>query len=74
MALKPAWVECPNCDYEGKPKTYTPGSGLIELVLWICLLIPGLIYSLWRHSARYYGCPECQYKHVKSFRRRPKED
>ena len=28
------------------------GSLLIEVILWLCYLIPGLIYSIWRHNAR----------------------
>lgn len=31
----------------------------IELVLWLCFIIPGLIYSLWRLSTRSPGCPSC---------------
>jgi hypothetical protein len=34
---------CTNCGYTGWPKTVTKGSVFIELVLWICLLFPGLI-------------------------------
>lgn len=51
---------CPNCFTQGKPKLYTKGSILIELVLWLCLIVPGVIYSLWRHtSGRYWGCSHC---------------
>lgn len=35
------------------------GSGFLEIVLWFCFLIPGLIYSLWRGSSRKYVCPSC---------------
>ena len=50
---------CTNCGYQGKPKTITKGSIIMELALWICFLLPGLIYSIWRLSSRYEGCPEC---------------
>ena len=50
---------CTNCGFKGKPKLITKGSILIELVLWICLILPGLIYSIWRHASRYKGCPSC---------------
>lgn len=33
-------------------KTYTPGSIWIELALWIMFFPAGIIYSLWRVSAR----------------------
>lgn len=29
-----------------------PGSGAIELVLWLFALLPGVIYSIWRRSGR----------------------
>jgi len=57
-------ISCPNCKYSGEGKLHTPGSILIELVLWLCFLIPGLIYSLWRHAARKVVCPRCGYEHV----------
>jgi hypothetical protein len=51
---------CTNCGTIGAPKTYTKGSMLIEILLWLCLLFPGLIYSIWRLASRYKGCPACQ--------------
>jgi len=50
---------CPNCGTTGLPKTFTKGSILMELCLWLLFLIPGLIYSLWRISSRYKGCRQC---------------
>lgn len=35
------------------------GSLLTEAMLWIFFLIPGLIYSIWRHSTVYDGCGKC---------------
>ena len=55
---------CTNCGFRGKPKCFTKGSILIELVLWICLIVPGLIYSIWRHTSRYNGCPTCGAAHM----------
>lgn len=52
-------VSCSNCGHEGKPKTYTGGSTIVELALWLCFLAPGVIYSLWRLSTRCYVCAEC---------------
>jgi len=63
------YIKCPNCGFEGTAKRFTPGSILIEIVLWLMLLIPGLIYSLWRHSSKYWGCPQCDFKHVKKVKR-----
>ena len=50
---------CPNCLNQSKPKTKIRGSILIEIILWLCLIIPGLIYSLWRSGSRYKVCPSC---------------
>jgi ssDNA-binding Zn-finger/Zn-ribbon topoisomerase 1 len=57
-------IKCPNCGYEGEAKTYTKGSLAVEIVLWLFFLLPGLIYSVWRLSSRYEGCPKCGYEHV----------
>jgi hypothetical protein len=50
---------CPNCGSRGEPKTNTRGSIAIEILLWLCLLIPGLIYSIWRSTTKYKACPSC---------------
>ena len=59
MSYKEAYI-CRNCGYVGLPITITPGSFGIELLLWIAFLIPGIIYSIWRLTARYKGCPQCK--------------
>lgn len=51
---------CPACGWSGVPKKETPGSIFIELVLWLAFLVPGLVYSLWRMSARREVCAECR--------------
>jgi hypothetical protein len=50
---------CTNCGFRGKSKRVTKGSFLIELVLWLMLIVPGLIYSIWRLTSRYSACPQC---------------
>src|ERR1022692_2329714 len=50
---------CPGCGTRGSPATKTKGSIFIEIILWLCLLIPGLIYSIWRMTTRYKVCPSC---------------
>lgn len=52
-------VVCTSCGYVGEPIAITKGSIWIEVVLWLCFLVPGLIYSIWRLSTRYDGCPSC---------------
>lgn len=51
---------CTACGERGSGKVITKGSILIELILWLCFLVPGLIYSIWRHSSRYNGCRSCK--------------
>jgi len=50
---------CTNCGFKGKPKKNTKGSIAIEIVLWLAFIIPGLIYSIWRMTTKYYACPKC---------------
>lgn len=50
---------CGHCGSVGKPAKVAPGSILIELVLWLFLLVPGLIYSLWRVGSKRPTCRNC---------------
>ena len=63
LKYKSFWVKptiyCPNCWYEGKAKLTAKWSLWVEIVLWLFLLVPWLIYSTWRWSNRYYVCPKC---------------
>ncbi len=52
-------IVCPACGYIGLPKRDVKGNGGVELILWLCFLIPGIIYSLWRSGSRYNACPVC---------------
>jgi len=50
---------CPNCGNYIVPEKKVRGSIFIEIVLWLFLIIPGLIYSIWRLSSKYKACPVC---------------
>jgi hypothetical protein len=50
---------CTRCGHAGNPRTITPGSRILELLLWCFFLIPGLIYTTWRSSVSRQGCPYC---------------
>lgn len=50
---------CSNCGYSGQAKKVTKGSTLMELVLWLCFIFPGLIYSIWRLTTKHMACPKC---------------
>ena len=53
-------IVCKNCGYTSKSRNYTKGSILAELVLWLLFLLPGLVYSIWRLTTKYSGCPKCK--------------
>lgn len=52
------WV-CTSCGYVGTPGTVTKGSAVLEVFLWLCFLVPGIIYTVWRLMSRQDGCPRC---------------
>jgi len=50
---------CTTCGHEGETETRTRGNMAIEVVLWLCFIVPGLIYSLWRQGSREPVCSKC---------------
>lgn len=50
---------CKACGHSGRSSTKVRGNIGIEIVLWLCFIIPGLIYSLWRSGSRYKACAQC---------------
>jgi len=50
---------CTNCGHVGDTKTVTKGHFALEVVLWLCFLVPGIIYSIWRLTTRHEACPVC---------------
>lgn len=55
---------CKVCGYVGATKRHMPGSIFIEIILWLCFIIPGLIYTIWRHSASKQVCKSCGSKEI----------
>lgn len=55
---------CVTCGHQGEPEKDTPGSIWIEVILWLCFLIPGLIYSVWRLNRRHEVCRACGSKEL----------
>jgi hypothetical protein len=55
---------CSTCGTTGKSKRVTKGSMLMEILLWCCFLVPGLIYSIWRLTTRHDACPACGSVHM----------
>ena len=52
-------VLCTACGSIGYTKRRMKGSILTEFLLWCFFLIPGLIYSIWRHTTVAQVCPSC---------------
>lgn len=52
---------CTHCGTRtNRPATITKGNIGLEIVLWMMFLVPGVIYSIWRHTTRASACPACQ--------------
>ena len=50
---------CSQCGNTGRPKKVIKGTIIIEIILWLCIIIPGVIYSIWRHTTRHKTCGLC---------------
>lgn len=62
--VSPKTLICTACGALDSAKTHTPGSIWIEILLWCVFLIPGVIYSIWRHTQRGRVCASCGDKHL----------
>jgi hypothetical protein len=51
---------CESCGTIAKPKRHMKGSFVIEVFLWLMLIVPGLLYSLWRLTTKSTICGTCQ--------------
>ncbi len=59
-AIRAGRFVCTNCGYVGDPIQAVQGSGCVELAFWCLLLVPGIIYSVWRLSSKQPTCPSCR--------------
>lgn len=50
---------CPQCGNKGSPKKIVKGSIVMEIILWLLLIIPGIIYSFWRLTNKVKVCAKC---------------
>jgi hypothetical protein len=50
-------MSCQHCGSFGGSRKYVKGSWWIEVMLWLCFLVPGIIYSIWRLTTK--ECPIC---------------
>jgi hypothetical protein len=54
---------CANCRYQGAPVTVVKGNSWMEMGLWT-LIVPGLVYTIWRMKSREKVCPRCRHPHM----------
>jgi hypothetical protein len=52
-------LHCMTCGTDGPGRSRTSGSIAIEIVLWVCLIVPGVVYSIWRLTTRRKVCAAC---------------
>ena len=50
---------CTRCLDKVLPVVAEKGSIAIEVILWLFMLLPGLLYSVWRRTNRSKVCPSC---------------
>jgi hypothetical protein len=50
---------CARCGTIGVPVAHTSGSFFMEVFLWLLMVLPGIIYSIWRLTTRAQVCPKC---------------
>lgn len=50
---------CVVCRSEMRPKKITQGSFIVELFLWCMMILPGVLYTVWRLTSKVKLCPIC---------------
>jgi len=56
---KPQYIRT-HCGYAGSRISYTLGSFWLEVFLWLFFIVPSIIYSTLRLTARKFICPNCK--------------
>ena len=50
---------CLSCGHLGKPRLRNRGSSFLEVVLWLSLVAPGILYTMWRMFRKERQCKNC---------------
>lgn len=50
---------CQTCEEVGQVRTEMPGNSVVELLLYLFYLVPGIIYSVWRRQGKKQVCGAC---------------
>ncbi|CAI2718679.1 hypothetical protein [Nitrospina watsonii] len=51
---------CLTCGCQRTPINVRRGHVAIETLLWLCYIVPGVVYTLWRTLRRHDVCPKCR--------------
>ena len=52
-------IICGNCgNVSAEARKPKRGSTLLEILLWCCAILPGVVYSIWRRNGK-LNCPFC---------------
>lgn len=57
-------LHCMTCGTDATPKFSPKGSFAVEVICWLCFIVPGLIYSVWRRASKPARCPACSATNV----------
>jgi hypothetical protein len=57
-------IICSDCGTVGTAKSEMKGSIVLELILWLLMILPGLLYSLWRLTTKAQVCRSCGSKNL----------
>jgi hypothetical protein len=55
-----AEVYCRNCGHVGSPLSLRRGSRILECLLYVLVVVPGVAYTLWRKRSQYLACAQCR--------------
>jgi hypothetical protein len=50
---------CTSCHTHAESKKVAPGSFVFEIFLWLILMVPGFLYSVWRRANKKHVCRAC---------------
>lgn len=51
---------CMECGCQREPIVAKRGLLIVEIFMWLCYIVPGVIYSLWRRVRKQLLCPNCR--------------
>ena len=57
---RPPVYFCASCCQMVAARKGVKGTVWIEIILWLCFLLPGIIYSIWRATGRPMICSMCK--------------